>query len=48
MWLLGRLAWLLPISPEVCCFRTAFLAIVGWVLGRDLVAAGKRENYPMR
>lgn len=48
IWLLGRLAWLLPISPAgVLLSQLSFLPLLAWVLGRDLVAAGKRENYPI-
>ncbi len=48
VWLLARLAWLLPIpAPLLIALQTPFLPLLAWVLGRDLVAAGKRENYPI-
>lgn len=48
VWLLARLAWLLPISPVVLLWlQLPFLPLLAWVLGRDLVAAGKRENDPV-
>jgi uncharacterized protein involved in response to NO len=48
VWLLARLAWLLPISPaSLLLAQLPFLPLLAWVLGRDLVAAGKRENYPI-
>jgi uncharacterized protein involved in response to NO len=48
VWLLARLAWLLPVSPAVLLLlQLPFLPLLAWVLGRDLVAAGKRENYPV-
>lgn len=48
VWLAARLAWLLPIPPAWLLFlQLPFLPLLAWVLGRDLVAAGKRDNYPI-
>jgi len=48
VWLLARLAWLLPIpAPLLIALQTPFLPLLAWMLGRDLIAAGKRENYPI-
>jgi uncharacterized protein involved in response to NO len=48
VWLLARLAWLMPIpSSLVLIFQLPFLPLLAWVLGRDLLAAGKRDNYPI-
>ena len=48
VWLLARLVWLLPIPPAwLLLLQLPFLPLLAWVLGRDLVAAGKRENYPI-
>lgn len=48
VWLLARLAWLLPISPAALLLcQLPFLPLLAWATGRDLVAAGKRENYPI-
>lgn len=48
IWLLARLAWFLPITlPLLLVLQIPFLPLLAWVLGRDLVAAGKRENYPI-
>jgi uncharacterized protein involved in response to NO len=48
VWLLARLAWLLPIPPVVLLLlQLPFLPLLAWVLGRDLLAARKRENYPV-
>ncbi|KAB0507953.1 NnrS family protein [Pseudomonas moorei] len=48
VWLLARLAWLMPIpSSLVLIFQLPFLPLLAWVLGCDLLAAGKRENYPI-
>ncbi|MFJ2690866.1 NnrS family protein [Pseudomonas sp. NPDC087336] len=48
IWLLARLAWFLPISAAwLLLLQLPFLPLLAWVLGRDLVAAGKRENYPI-
>lgn len=48
VWLLARLAWFLPAPPAVLLLaQLAFLPLLVGVLGRDLVAAGKRDNYPI-
>ncbi|MGH8389541.1 MAG: NnrS family protein [Pseudomonas sp.] len=48
VWLLARLAWLLPVSPVLLLLlQIPFLPLLAWFLGRDLVAAGKRDNYPI-
>ncbi|MFJ7792961.1 NnrS family protein [Pseudomonas sp. NPDC096950] len=48
VWLLARLAWLLPINPTLLiALQLPFLPLLAWCLGRDLVAAGKRDNYPI-
>ena len=48
VWLLARLAWLMPIPPTLLLIlQIPFLPLLAIVLGRDLVAAGKRDNYPI-
>jgi uncharacterized protein involved in response to NO len=48
VWFFARLAWALPVSPVVLLLlQLPFLPLLAWVLGRDLVAAGKRDNYPV-
>jgi len=48
VWLVARLAWWLPLPLMVLLLlQLAFLPLLAWVLGRDLVAAGKRDNYPI-
>lgn len=48
VWLLARLAWLMPIpSAYLLLVQVPFLPLLAGVLGRDLVAAGKRDNYPL-
>lgn len=48
VWLLARLAWLLPISDSLLlASQVPFLPLLAWSIGRDLVAADKRENYPI-
>lgn len=48
VWLLARIVWLLPVSPAVLLLLQApFLPLLAGVLGRDLVAARKRDNYPI-
>ncbi|VVM54580.1 NnrS family protein [Pseudomonas fluorescens] len=48
VWLLARLAWLMPIpGVALIALQLPFLPLLAWVLGRDLVAAGKRDNYPI-
>ncbi|MGL6241545.1 NnrS family protein [Pseudomonas sp.] len=48
VWLLARLAWLLPIPDSLLlASQVPFLPLLAWAIGRDLVAAGKRDNYPI-
>ncbi|MGF6090237.1 NnrS family protein [Pseudomonas sp. 18173] len=48
VWLLARLVWFLPIpAPLLLAVQVLFLPLLVWGLGRDLLAAGKRENYPI-
>jgi uncharacterized protein involved in response to NO len=48
VWLVARLAWLLPIpAVALIALQIPFLPLLAWVLGRDLVTAGKRDNYPI-
>ncbi|MCP1418720.1 uncharacterized protein involved in response to NO [Pseudomonas laurylsulfativorans] len=48
VWLLARLAWCLPLPALLLlALQVPFLPLLAWVLGRDLLAAGKRENYPI-
>ncbi|MGY2187251.1 NnrS protein [compost metagenome] len=48
VWLLARIVWLLPVSPAVLLLlQVPFLPLLAVVLGRDLVAARKRDNYPI-
>lgn len=48
VWLMARLAWLMPIPAiALIALQIPFLPLLAWVLGRDLVAAGKRDNYPV-
>jgi uncharacterized protein involved in response to NO len=48
VWLVARLAWLMPIPAALLLLlQMPFLPLLAWMLGRDLVAAGKRDNYPI-
>ncbi|MBZ9784398.1 NnrS family protein [Pseudomonas sp. REP124] len=48
VWLLARLAWLMPIPPGLLLIlQLPLLPLLAVVLGRDLIAARKRENYPI-
>ena len=48
VWLLARLAWWLPLGPAgLLLMQAPFLPLLAVLLGRDLIAAGKRENYPI-
>ena len=48
VWLVARLAWWLPLPvPLLLGLQGVFLPLLAWVLGRELVAAGKRDNYPI-
>ncbi|MHB2247496.1 NnrS family protein [Pseudomonas fitomaticsae] len=48
VWLLGRLAWWLPLPTGlILALQWGFLPLLAVMLGRDLVAARKRDNYPI-
>lgn len=48
VWLVARLAWLMPVSAAwLLALQVPFLPLLVVVLGRDLIAARKRENYPI-
>lgn len=48
VWLTARLAWWLPMpSVVLIALQIPFLPLLAWVLGRELIAAGKRDNYPI-
>ncbi|MGE8068807.1 NnrS family protein [Pseudomonas sp. NPDC089569] len=48
VWLAARLVWWLPVAPSLSLLmQLPFLPLLAGVLGRDLVAAGKRDNYPI-
>ncbi|CAI8841965.1 NnrS family protein [Pseudomonas sp. IT-P253] len=48
VWLVARLAWLMPMPTALLLLlQMPFLPLLAWMLGRDLVAAGKRDNYPI-
>ncbi|MCY1393513.1 NnrS protein [compost metagenome] len=48
VWLIARLAWLMPMPAILLlALQVPFLPLLACVLGRDLIAAGKRENYPV-
>ncbi|MGE8175792.1 NnrS family protein [Pseudomonas fluorescens] len=48
VWLVGRLAWLMPLSAAwLLALQVPFLPLLAVALGRDLIAARKRENYPI-
>lgn len=48
VWLLGRLAWWLPLPTGlILALQWGFLPLLAVILGRDLVAARKRDNYPI-
>ncbi|MFJ7281399.1 NnrS family protein [Pseudomonas sp. NPDC099000] len=48
VWLLARLAWLLPVPDSLLLMlQVPFLPLLAWAIGRDLVAAGKRDNSPI-
>jgi len=48
VWLLARLAWLVPIPPALLLIlQLPFLPLLAVVLGLDLIAAGKRDHYPI-
>lgn len=48
VWLLGRMAWWLPLPVAlILALQWAFLPLLAVALARDLIAAGKRDNYPI-
>lgn len=48
VWVVGRLAWWLPLPTWlILALQWGFLPLLAVMLGRDLVAARKRENYPI-
>ena len=48
VWLTARLAWWLPMPLVVLiALQIPFLPLLAWMLGRELIAAGKRDNYPV-
>ncbi|MGY2340845.1 NnrS family protein [Pseudomonas sp. SDO5532_S415] len=48
IWVLARLAWWMPIPPALLLLsQLPFLPLLAIALGRDLIAAGKRDNYPI-
>ncbi|MBX8624528.1 NnrS family protein [Pseudomonas glycinae] len=48
VWVVGRLAWWLPLPTGlILALQWGFLPLLAVMLGRDLVAARKRENYPI-
>ncbi|AXI61070.1 short-chain dehydrogenase [Pseudomonas kribbensis] len=48
VWLLGRVAWWMPLPVAlILALQWAFLPLLAVLLARDLIAAGKRDNYPI-
>lgn len=48
VWLLGRVAWWLPLPTGlILALQWGFLPLLAVMLGRDLVTARKRDNYPI-
>ncbi len=48
VWLLGRVAWWMPLPVGlILALQWAFLPLLAVLLARDLIAAGKRDNYPI-
>jgi uncharacterized protein involved in response to NO len=48
VWLTARLAWWLPMpSVVLIALQIPFLPLLAFMLGRELLAAGKRDNYPI-
>ncbi|WP_085708615.1 MULTISPECIES: NnrS family protein [unclassified Pseudomonas] len=48
VWLLGRMAWWMPLPGGlILALQWAFLPLLAVLLARDLIAAGKRDNYPI-
>lgn len=48
VWLLGRVAWWLPLpTGMILALQWGFLPLQAVMLARDLIAARKRDNYPI-
>ncbi|WJK12135.1 NnrS family protein [Pseudomonas fluorescens] len=48
VWLLGRVAWWMPLPVAlILVLQWIFLPLLAVMLARDLIAAGKRDNYPI-
>ncbi|WP_423205393.1 NnrS family protein [Pseudomonas kribbensis] len=48
VWLLGRVVWWMPLPVGlILALQWIFLPLQAVMLGRDLVAARKRDNYPI-
>ncbi|WP_248743464.1 MULTISPECIES: NnrS family protein [unclassified Pseudomonas] len=48
VWLLGRVVWWLPLPVGlILALQWVFLPLLAVMLARDLIAAGKRDNYPI-
>lgn len=48
VWLLGRVAWWMPLPVGlILALQWIFLPLLAVMLARDLIAAGKRDNYPI-
>ncbi len=48
VWLLGRVAWWLPLPTGlILALQWGFLPLLAVMLARDLIAARKRDNYPI-
>ncbi|RIJ12842.1 NnrS family protein [Pseudomonas sp. 91RF] len=48
VWLFGRMAWWMPLPVELLLtLQWIFLPLLAVMLARDLIAAGKRDNYPI-
>lgn len=48
VWLLGRVAWWMPLPVGlILALQWVFLPLLAVMLARDLIAAGKRDNYPI-
>ncbi|WP_192560455.1 NnrS family protein [Pseudomonas allokribbensis] len=47
-WLLGRVAWWMPLPVGlILALQWVFLPLLAVMLARDLIAARKRDNYPI-
>ncbi|VVM55769.1 hypothetical protein PS645_00993 [Pseudomonas fluorescens] len=48
VWLVARSAWLLPLPVALLlALQMPFLPLLAWLMGRELVAARKRDHYPI-